>query len=47
MSSAPGTLTRPLCAYPNVARYVGRGSTNDATNFRCVNPDKGDRDDDD
>jgi len=47
MSSAPGTLTRPLCAYPNVARYVGRGSTNDAASFRCVNPDSGDRDDDD
>ena len=30
------TLTRPLCPYPAVARYTGRGSTNDAENFACV-----------
>jgi feruloyl esterase len=27
--------TRPLCAYPAVARYAGSGSTDDAKNFRC------------
>lgn len=27
--------TRPLCAYPATARYVGSGSTDDARNFRC------------
>jgi len=30
--------TRPLCAYPAVARYVGSGSTDDAGNFRCEVP---------
>jgi len=40
MSSAAGTLTRPLCAYPRVARWTGRGSTNDAANFRCAKPEK-------
>jgi feruloyl esterase len=28
--------TRPLCAYPKVARYNGPGSIDDAANFRCV-----------
>ena len=32
-------LTRPICAYPRVARYTGRGSTDDARNFRCLDPD--------
>jgi feruloyl esterase len=27
--------TRPLCAYPLVARYQGSGSTDDAANFVC------------
>ena len=27
--------TRPLCAYPAVARYTGSGSMEDAANFRC------------
>jgi feruloyl esterase len=27
--------TRPLCPYPQVATYRGRGSTDDATNFVC------------
>jgi feruloyl esterase len=26
---------RPLCPYPQVARYLGRGDTNDAANFEC------------
>lgn len=30
--------TRPLCAYPRVARYTGSGSIDDAANFRCVDP---------
>ena len=28
--------TRPLCPYPQVARYSGQGSMDDAANFRCV-----------
>ncbi len=31
--------TRPLCVYPQVARYDGTGSIDDAANFACVNPD--------
>jgi len=30
--------TRPLCAYPQVAKYSGSGSTDDAKNFRCEAP---------
>ncbi len=30
--------TRPLCPYPQVARYSGTGSIDDAANFRCVAP---------
>ena len=33
--------TRPLCAYPKVAVYDGRGSTDDAANFRCRRPNHG------
>jgi feruloyl esterase len=29
---------RPLCPYPQVARYTGQGSIDDAANFRCVAP---------
>jgi feruloyl esterase len=28
--------TRPLCAYPRVARWTGDGSMHEAANFRCV-----------
>lgn len=28
--------TRPLCLYPQVARWKGTGSTDDAANFQCV-----------
>ncbi len=28
--------TRPLCPYPQVAKYSGSGSTDDAANFSCV-----------
>jgi feruloyl esterase len=27
--------TRPLCAYPKVARYKGAGSLEDAASFEC------------
>ncbi len=30
--------TRPLCPYPQVARYSGRGSIDAAANFHCVKP---------
>jgi hypothetical protein len=30
--------TRPLCPYPQVARYSGQGSIDDAVNFHCVAP---------
>lgn len=30
--------TRPLCVYPQVARYSGQGSMDEAANFRCVAP---------
>ena len=29
-------LTRPLCPYPQTARYRGAGDVNDAANFSCV-----------
>lgn len=28
--------SRPLCAFPKVARWTGRGSTDEAANFDCV-----------
>lgn len=31
----PAIRTRPLCPYPQVARYKGSGSTDDAANFVC------------
>jgi feruloyl esterase len=30
--------SRPLCPYPQVARYSGQGTIDDAANFRCVAP---------
>jgi hypothetical protein len=30
--------TRPLCAWPNVAKYKGTGSTDEAASFTCVAP---------
>ena len=30
--------TRPLCPYPQVARYKGQGSVDDAANFSCAAP---------
>lgn len=37
-ASASPPMTRPWCPYPQVARYVGKGSTNDAGNFVCTLP---------
>jgi feruloyl esterase len=31
-------MTRPLCPYPQIAKYKGIGSTNDAANFTCAAP---------
>lgn len=31
-------ISRPLCPYPAVARWNGRGSANDAANFTCQAP---------
>jgi hypothetical protein len=33
-------MTRPLCAYPQAAKYKGKGDTNDAANFVCEAPKK-------
>ena len=32
------TRSRPLCPYPQVARYKGQGSVDEAENFSCVAP---------
>ena len=32
------TTTRPLCAYPQAARYKGKGDPNDAASFECAVP---------
>src|SRR5262252_1150165 len=32
------TRSRPLCPYPQVARYKGNGSIDDAANFSCTAP---------
>lgn len=31
-------FTRPLCAYPKIAKYSGSGDPDDAANFACVAP---------
>jgi feruloyl esterase len=31
-------LQRPLCTYPQVARYMGTGDLKDAANFECAKP---------
>jgi hypothetical protein len=32
------TMTRPLCAYPLVAKYKGTGDTSEAASFACRVP---------
>jgi tannase/feruloyl esterase len=36
--AAAAKMTRPLCAYPQVAKYKGSGDTNEAANFVCGAP---------
>ncbi len=38
LEKAQVTRTRPLCPYPEVARYKGSGSTDEAANFACQLP---------
>ncbi len=38
MTKGVADRSRPLCPYPQVARYQGKGSTDDAASFRCVRP---------
>ncbi len=40
-SNAPGATprTRPLCPYPQEAKYMGKGSTDEEKNFRCTLPE--------
>jgi feruloyl esterase len=38
MTPATGAFTRPLCPYPQVAKFNGQGSTSDAGNFTCAAP---------
>jgi feruloyl esterase len=38
MIASDGKRTRPLCPYPQVARYKGSGSTDDAASFVCRKP---------
>src|SRR5262249_10283560 len=38
MTAGAVDRTRPLCAYPATARYVGSGSTDESRNFRCEVP---------
>jgi hypothetical protein len=35
--------TRPLCPYPQVARYQGTGSPDEAANFICKSPQPGEK----
>jgi len=35
-SDAAIDRTRPLCPYPQIAKYVGSGSLDEAANFRCT-----------
>ena len=37
-TKANSPLTRPLCAYPKLAKYKGSGDTNDPTSFDCAPP---------
>jgi len=37
-ATPPAPLTRPLCPYPQAARYRGAGDPADAASFACVLP---------
>jgi len=37
-SAKPAKITRPLCPFPQIAKYKGSGDTNDAANFACSAP---------
>jgi feruloyl esterase len=37
LESGKTSRTRPLCPYPQVAQWSGKGSTDDAANFACRN----------
>jgi len=39
-ATAPPTMTRPLCPYPQSARYKGSGDSNRAENFVCAEAKK-------
>jgi hypothetical protein len=38
MENGNATRTRPACPYPQVARYKGTGSVDEASNFACAAP---------
>jgi feruloyl esterase len=38
MTKGAADRTRPLCPFPQVAKYRGQGSTDDSANFRCAAP---------
>ena len=38
MSEGKVVRTRPLCPHPQVARYTGAGSVDEAASFRCEVP---------
>jgi feruloyl esterase len=38
VTGAVVSRTRPLCPYPQVAKYTGAGSTDDASSFVCAKP---------
>jgi len=46
ISTADGTKSRPICAYPKKGTYVS-GPVNAASSYVCAGPRRGDRDDDD
>jgi feruloyl esterase len=37
-SNPQSGLTRPLCPYPQYAKYDGNGELKDAANWACANP---------
>jgi feruloyl esterase len=39
-SQGSATMTRPLCTYPQAAKYKGSGDTNSADSFVCATPAK-------